>query len=70
MKKNLETASGMSEDSLLLMLDGDQNQEDPHVRLVSIMAMRKGLGQGGDKLLIMSTRMRVTAPIEVRVEAL
>lgn len=71
MKKNFETASGKSEDRLLLMLEGEQNPEDPHVRLlVNIMAARKGSGQGRDKLLIISTRMRVIAPIEVRVETL
>jgi len=70
-KKNFETASGKSEDRLLLMLEGEQNPEDPHVRLlVNIMAARKGSGQGRDKLLIISTRMRVIAPIEVRVETL
>jgi hypothetical protein len=69
--KNLETASGKSGDSLLLILESDQNPEDPHVRLfVNNMAARKSSGQGRDKLLIMSTRMRVIAPFEIRVEAL
>jgi hypothetical protein len=70
-KKNFETASGKSEDSLLLIREGDQNLEDPHIRLlVNIMAARKGSGQGRDKPLIMSLMMRVIAPIEVRVEVL
>jgi hypothetical protein len=69
--KNPETASGKSEDSLLLILESDQSPEDPHVRLlVNIMATRKSSGQGRDKLLIVSTRMRVIAPFEIRVEAL
>jgi hypothetical protein len=69
--KNFETPSGKSKDSLPLILESDQNPEDPHVRLlVNIMAARKSSGQGRDKHLIMSTRMRVIAPFEIRVKPL
>lgn len=70
MKRKFEAASDMREDSLLLILEGDQSLEGRRIRLLAnLMDGRKGSGQWEDKLLIMSTTMRGIVPIEVRVEA-